>query len=249
MFQHSEYWVATIVLGSILGGLVVFVGIVVYKQDAVLDKLEEFLRRRKTARSRDQQQELTDVTLQPQDQQQQTQPQQQHQQQTQPQQIQTWEDAEPTSPQIRLQVWPDARAQTWPNNWPETWPELRPTPQGAAEPVYANVCDEAPQDNMADEAPQANVADKAPAAMTKETIEAILSLAAAVAAASHQEAAAGRQEAATDVAKHEAQANDADEAPQDYAFDGENTQKSLNSLFLLITYSTSVFNENSYQAL
>ena len=223
MFQHSEYWVATIVLGSILGGLVVFVGIVVYKQDAVLDKLEEFLRRRKTARSRDQQQELTDVTLQPQDQQQQTQPQQQHQQQTQPQQIQTWEDAEPTGPQIRLQVWPDARAQTWPTAWPETWPEVRPPPQGAAEHVYANVSDEVPQDNVADEAPQATVDDKAPPTMTKETIEAILSLAAVVAAANRQEAAAGRQEAATDVAEHEAQANDAYEAPQDYAFDGENT--------------------------
>ena len=228
MFQHSEYWLATIILGSILGGLVVLVGIGIYKRDAVLDKLEEYLRRRKTARSRDQPQELPDVNvnLQPQgQQQQQTQP-----QQTQPQRLQTWDDAEPTNPQIRLQVWPDARAQTWPNNWPETWPELRPTPQGAAEPVYANVCDEAPQDNMADEAPQANVADKAPATMTKETIDAILSLAAAVAAASHQEAAAGRQEAAagrqeaaTDVAEHEAQANDADEAPQDYAFDGENT--------------------------
>ena len=67
---------ATIVLGSILGGLVVLVGIGIYKRDAVLDKLEEFLRRRKTARSRDQPQELADVsvTLQPQDQQQQTQP-------------------------------------------------------------------------------------------------------------------------------------------------------------------------------
>ena len=211
---------ATIVLGSILGGLVVFVGIVVYKQDAVLDKLEEFLRRRKTARSRDQQQELTDVTLQPQDQQQQTQPQQQHQQQTQPQQIQTWEDAEPTGPQIRLQVWPDARAQTWPTAWPETWPEVRPPTQGAAEHVYANVTDEAPQ---------ANVADEVPPTLTKEAIEAFLSLAAAV-------AAAGRQKDATDVAENEAQvqanvtdeaqANVADEAPQppqDYVYDGENT--------------------------
>ena len=196
---------ATIVLGSILGGLVVFVGIVVYKQDAVLDKLEEFLRRRKTARSRG--------------------PQQQHQQQTQPQQIQTWEDAEPTGPQIRLQVWPDARAQTWPTAWPETWPEVRPPPQGAAEHVYANVTDDAPQ---------AAVADEVPPTITKEAIKAFLSLAAAV-------SAAGRQKDATDVADEaqahvtdevqanvtdEAQANVADEAPQppqDYVYDGEKT--------------------------
>ena len=212
MFQQSEYWLATIILGSILGGLVVLVSIGIYTRDAVLDKLEEFLSRRKTARSRDQQQELTDVALQPQDQQQQTQPQQQHQQQTQPQQIQTWEDAEPTGPQIRLQVWPDARPQTWPNDWPETWPEVRPPTQGVAEHIYENVTDEAPQ---------ANVADKIPPTLTKEAVEAFLSLAAAV-------AAAGRQKNATDVAKNEAQAqaNVTDEAtqpPQDYVYDGKNT--------------------------
>ena len=206
MFQHSEYWLATIILGSILGGLVVLVGIGIYKRDAVLDKLEEFLRRRKTARSRDQPQEMAD--LQSQDQQ------QQHQQQNQPQQqqFQSWEDAEPTNPQIRLQVWPDVRAQPLPNDWPKTWPEVRPPTQGAAEHVYANV---------SDEAPQANVADKVPPSLTKEAIETFLSMAAAV-------AAAGRQKNATDVAKNEAQAqaNVTDEAtqpPQDYVYDGKNT--------------------------
>ena len=226
MFQHSEYWLATIILGSILGGLVVLVGIGIYKRDAVLDKLEEFLRRRKTARSRDQPQEMAD--LQSQDQQQQHQQQNQPQQQTQPQQFQSWEDAEPANPQIRLQVWPDVRAQPWPNNWPEAWPEVRPQTQGAAEHIYENVTDEAPL---------ANVADKVPPTLTKEAIEAFLSLAAAV-------AAAGRQKDATDVAENEAQANVADEAqanvadevqanvadeaqdpqpPQDYVFDSKIT--------------------------
>ena len=223
MFQHSEYWLATIILGSILGGLVVLVGIGIYKRDAVLDKLEEFLRRRKTARSRDQPQELADVsvTLQPQDQQQQTQPQQQHQQQTQPQQFRTWEDAEPTGPKIRLQVWPDARAQPWPTAWPENWPEVRPMPQGAAEPVYANVTDEAPQVTVADEALH-----------KPEITEGMAAVLQAFATAIANAAPTTTDPAETDVAYEAPQPNmDAeapppnmdDEAPRDYVFDGEKT--------------------------
>ena len=94
---------------------------------------------------------------------------------------------------------------------------MRPPPQGAAEHIYANVTDDAPQ---------AAVADEVPPTITKEAIKAFLSLAAAV-------SAAGRQKDATDVADEaqahvtdEVQANVADEAPQppqDYVYDGEKT--------------------------
>ena len=52
-FQYSDYWIATIVLGVILGALAVGLIVAFIKRDAVCDILLEALHRRDTARVQD----------------------------------------------------------------------------------------------------------------------------------------------------------------------------------------------------